>query len=99
MGASSDSERVHFFHSIMKIFAILAASVFASRIPQVSENDANSFLSRERRSPQAVCRDDCTDACLDECQEEHLERIYQYDSTRQIQVREYFFQRSAFDKK
>ena len=36
---------------------------------------------------------------LDECQEEHLERIYQYDSTRQIQVREYFFQRSAFDKK
>ena len=55
-------------------------------------------FSRARRS-QAVCADDCVDECYIECQENHLELIYDFDASRHRSVREYFNNRSAFDKK
>ena len=56
------------------------------------------YFSRARRS-QAVCADDCVDECYIECQENHLELIYNFDASRHRSVREYFNNRSAFDKK
>ena len=56
------------------------------------------YLSRARRS-QAVCADDCVDECYIECQENHLELIYDFDASRHRSVREYYNNRSAFDKK
>ncbi|CAG5078903.1 Oidioi.mRNA.OKI2018_I69.PAR.g9118.t1.cds [Oikopleura dioica] len=73
----------------MKIFIFLAGAISAFSI---SEQQANEFLSRDKRSPLgSPCRTDCVDECLQECTENRLEDLYKYNQYRAVQVREYWF--------
>ncbi|CBY08701.1 unnamed protein product [Oikopleura dioica] len=72
----------------MKILALIAGVISAFSI---SEQQANEFLSREKRSPLgSPCADGCVDECLQECTENRLEDLYSYNRYRAIQVREYW---------
>ena len=95
--------------TIFRDFACFGISITNSRQEIIIEHFKVFYLSlfqslsilissRARRS-QAVCADDCVDECYIECQENHLELIYDFDASRHRSVREYFNNRSAFDKK